>query len=137
MGNFFGCLGPRGMVLSNENLKLHALRGAITAKGNTIEWIETAVNELISELIFRNKLEADQIISITFSVTADLNACFPASIARKNPGWEKIALLDCQQMAVQGDLKNCIRMLALAWLPPQQDAKHPYLGEAKHLRPDR
>ena len=123
--------------MSSENLKLQALRGAITATENTIEAIEAAVEELVSELIARNKLNAEQIISITFSVTNDLNACFPASIARKKSGWERVSLLDTQQMHVKGDLENCIRILALAWLPLGQEPKHPYLGEAKKLRPDR
>tara|TARA_B100000700_G_C14694983_1_gene691737 strand:- start:35 stop:412 length:378 start_codon:yes stop_codon:yes gene_type:complete len=125
------------MLFSSQNSKLQAIRGAITAKENSIESIKTAVNELISELVSRNKLNADQIVSITFSVTADLNACFPASIARQNPGWENVALIDYQQMRVQGDLKNCIRVLALAWLPYEQGPQHPYLGGAQGLRPDR
>ena len=79
----------------------------------------------------------EQIISVTFSVTQDLDACFPAGIARKEAGWEKVSLLDCQQMLVKGDLKNCIRMLALAWLPPNQKPQHPYLEAASLLRPDR
>jgi len=125
------------MTLSRQNLKLQALRGATTAKENTIESITIVVRELISELVSRNKLQPDQIVSITFSVTADLNACFPASIARNQAGWDKIALLDCQQMSVNGDLKNCIRILALAWLPENQTPQNPYLEEAKLLRPDR
>ena len=125
------------MVIPNKNLRLQALRGATTATENTIESIEIAVKELVFELVSRNKLQADNIISITFSVTADLNACFPASIARKQAGWDKISLLDCQQMQVEGDLENCIRILALAWLPSDQEPKHPYLGKASQLRPDR
>ena len=85
----------------------------------------------------RNQLNPADIVSITFSVTADLNACFPAAIARRQAGWESIALLDCQQMYVEGDLKRCIRMLAHAWLPSDQPPQHPYLGETSLLRPDR
>ena len=125
------------MTGSRENLRLQALRGATTAKENSIESIESVVRELISELVSRNKLEPDQIVSITFSVTTDLNVCFPASIARKTKGWEKIALLDCQQMSVKGDLEYCIRILALTWLPIDQEPQHPYLQKASLLRPDR
>ncbi len=120
-----------------ETQKLHGLRGAITTSENSHEAIETAVSQLVSELINRNNLTPDQIISITFSVTADLDACFPAAIARKQRGWEHIALLDCQQMSVSGDLSKCIRILALVWLPNNQEPQHPYLGDAIHLRPDR
>jgi chorismate mutase len=48
-----------------------------------------------------------------------------------------VALLDCQQMAVQGDLQRCIRLLAHAWLEAEQIPVHPYLREASRLRPDR
>ena len=52
-------------------------------------------------------------------------------------GWDSVALLDCQQMAVQGDLARCIRLLAHVWLPAEQTPCHAYLGEASRLRPDR
>ncbi len=122
---------------SAEKLILRGLRGAITSEANSTEAIETAVKDLITQLINRNHLNPDQIVSIIFSVTADLNACFPAAIARRQTGWDDIALLDCQQMAVPGDLNRCIRILAYAWLPVNQKPQHPYLGEATLLRPDR
>ena len=125
------------MEIKNEKKYLHALRGATTCNNNSTESISSAVEELLSELISRNKLIPAQIISITFSVTSDLDACFPASIARKKSGWEEIALLDCQQMFVRGDLPRCIRLLAYVYLPIKQAPKNPYLGEAKNLRPDR
>ena len=125
------------MRFENENTYLHALRGATTSESNSIESITSAVEELLSELVYRNNLIPDQIISITFSVTSDLDACFPASIARKKSGWEKIALLDCQQMFVKGDLQKCIRLLAYVFLPHEQVPQNPYLGKAKNLRPDR
>ena len=125
------------MFFQNEDHYLHALRGATTSEDNSIESITLAVDNLLSELVSRNNLIPDQIISITFSVTSDLDACFPASIARKKFGWEKIALLDCQQMHVKGDLEKCIRLLAYAFLPINQIPKNPYLGKAKNLRPDR
>ena len=124
------------MNFKNEFNYLCALRGATTSKHNSIESIASAVEELLVELVTRNNLISDQIISVTFSVTKDLDACFPASIARKKTGWEKIALLDCQQMFVKGDLKKCIRLLAYVSLPNEQIPKNPYLGKAKSLRPD-
>ncbi len=118
-------------------MKLKALRGATTCLNNSTEEIEIAVFELVSELLNRNQLNADQIISITFSTTKDLNACFPASIARKRFALEDVALLDCQQMYVKKDLEKCIRVLAHVWLPDNQLPIHPYLGKANSLRPDR
>ena len=124
-------------ISPSKNMHLHGLRGATTSATNSLKSIEVAVSELIQELVIRNNLQPENIVSITFSVTADLNACFPAAIARRRPGWEEVALLDCQQMTVAGDLAKCIRILALAWLPNDQIPQHPYLGEAIVLRPDR
>jgi len=125
------------MNFQNEFTYLCALRGATTCESNSVESITLAVEELLLELVSRNNLVPDQIISIIFSVTSDLDTCFPASIARKKTGWEKIALLDCQQMFVKEDLSKCIRLLAYVYLPNEQAPKNPYLRKAKNLRPDR
>ena len=120
-----------------KNLQLQGLRGATTSPSNETEAIEASVTELVKELVKRNRLKPENIVSITFSVTSDLNACFPAAIARRQTGWENVALLDCQQMYVQDDLKKCIRILAHVWLPIDQMPQHTYLGKASLLRPDR
>ena len=120
----------------NAAHQLRALRGATTASANTTEAIAEAVTELLDALVQRNGLDGEQVLSLTFSVTADLDACFPAAIARRRPGWDAVALLDCQQMAVAGDLPRCIRLLAHAWLRTDQPVRHAYLREAARLRPD-
>ena len=121
----------------SAGLRLVGIRGATTCSANTCEAIRSSVRELMDALVTGNELEHERIISVTFSVTADLDACFPAAEARQRNGWDGIALLDCQQMAVQGDLPRCIRVLAHAWLPEGSTPNHPYLGEASRLRPDR
>lgn len=120
-----------------DSLRLVGLRGATTSSANTQEAIRAAVRELMDALVSRNALLPEQIVSVTFSVTSDLDACFPAAEARQREGWDGVALLDCQQMAVQGDLSRCIRVLAHAWLPADRTPQHPYLAEASRLRPDR
>ena len=116
--------------------QLRALRGATTASANSAEAISEAVAELLDALVARNNLQGSQVLSVTFSVTADLNAIFPAAIARRRDGWDGVALLDCQQMAVAGDLPRCIRLLAHAWLESGQPVRHAYLRDAARLRPD-
>lgn len=123
--------------MASPVLALCALRGATTASANTCEAIDEAVSELIDALMQANNLEGSRVLSVTFSVTADLDACFPAAIARRRIGWSEVALLDCQQMAVHGDLPRCIRLLAHAWLEGGRPVVHPYLREASRLRPDR
>ena len=120
----------------NPALELRALRGATTASANSTEAIDAAVSELVAALMAHNRLQASQLLSITFSVTADLVACFPAAFARRRAGWDGVALLAGQQMAVAGDLPRCIRLLAHAWLAAGQPVGHAYLREASRLRPD-
>jgi len=120
-----------------QGLSLRALRGATTATANTAAAIQEAVAELVDALMERNALAGERLLSVTFSVTADLDACFPAAAARRRPGWDQVALLDCQQMAVDDDLPRCIRLLAHAWLEHDRQPVHPYLRDAARLRPDR
>ena len=113
------------------------IRGATTASGNSVKEIEDAVVELVNELISRNNLDNTNLLSITFTATKDLNACFPASIARKCNGLDSVAFLDCQQMYVSNDIDFCIRLMAQVILPSNIPIKHPYLRGASKLRTDR
>tara|TARA_B100000963_G_scaffold152032_1_gene132491 strand:+ start:29 stop:412 length:384 start_codon:yes stop_codon:yes gene_type:complete len=121
----------------NPKKELSIIRGATTSDGNTKSSIASAVHELIEELISRNNLEPINIQSIIFTVTKDLNACFPASVARKYKELDKVAFLDCQQMFVQDDVDFCIRLMAQVYLPLNIEPNHPYLRGASNLRPDR
>ena len=126
--------------MNNDYLNIEniiAIRGATTSSGNTLKEIENSVVELINELILRNSLDAKKILSITFTVTKDLDACFPASIARKCFGLDSVSFLDCQQMYVPNDIKFCIRLMALVIFPSGSTINHPYLRGAANLRSDR
>ena len=120
-----------------DDYKISFIRGATTASGNSAKEIESAVIELVNELISRNKLIKKNILSITFTATKDLNACFPASIARKFNGLDSVAFIDCQQMYVSNDIDFCIRIMAQVLMPPNNLIKHPYLRDAAKLRTDR
>jgi len=117
--------------------RLRAIRGATTATENTVEAITEAVAELLDETETRNQLDPTEIVSVTFSVTRDLDAIFPASIARHRPYWDNVAMLDVQQMHVEGSLQRCIRLLILINIPANHNKVcHTYLREAQNLRPD-
>jgi chorismate mutase len=118
----------------NDDYKIRFIRGATTASGNSVKEIEEAVFELIDELISRNNLIKKNLLSITFTATKDLDACFPASIARKCNGLDSVAFLDCQQMYVSNDINFCIRIMAQVLLPSNNQIKHPYLRGASKLR---
>ena len=125
------------MKKMTDDYKITIIRGATTASANTVKEIEDAVVELINELFTRNNLNKTNLLSITFTATKDLDACFPASIARKFNGLDSVAFLDCQQMYVPNDVDFCIRIMAQVLLPPNFPIKHPYLRGAAELRPDR
>ena len=117
--------------------RLRAIRGATTATENTVEAITEAVAELLDETETRNQLDPIEIVSVTFSVTRDLDAIFPASIARRRPYWDNVPMLDVQQMHVEGSLQRCIRFLILINIPANHNKVwHTYLREAQNLRPD-
>ncbi|MDF5710972.1 MAG: chorismate mutase [Nostoc sp. S4] len=115
---------------------MRAIRGATTVAENTIEAMREVVTELLDELENRNEFQPKDMISVTFSVTQDLDAIFPAAIARARPGWDNVAMLDVQQMHVEGSLQRCIRFLIHAYLPASAPIHHIYLRNAASLRPD-
>tara|TARA_A100001388_G_scaffold259428_1_gene226724 strand:+ start:526 stop:909 length:384 start_codon:yes stop_codon:yes gene_type:complete len=122
---------------NSNDYKITFIRGATTASGNSVNEIEDAVVELIDELILRNNIDKTNLLSIVFTATNDLDACFPASIARRKKGLDSVAFLDCQQMYVPNDINFCIRIMAQVSLPINNLVKHPYLRGASKLRTDR
>jgi chorismate mutase len=117
--------------------KVRAIRGATTAASNTIRDIREAVIELLDEIESHNQVRPDNVVSVIFTATRDLDAIFPAAIARERPYWNQIPLLDLQQMHVKNSLERCIRVLIyIDVVNPHQEITHVYLRNAKNLRPD-
>ncbi len=117
--------------------KVRGIRGATTVTDNSPEAMEEAVSELLDIIETQNQLNPEDIVSLTFTATEDLDAIFPAAIARQRPHWENVPLLDVQQMSVQNSLKRCIRVLIHVNTPkPQKEISHVYLRGASNLRPD-
>ncbi len=119
------------------NWRVQAIRGATTATENSVSAIREAVDELLDAIEAHNPLDLTQVVSVTFSVTRDLDRIFPAAIARQRPDWASVPLLDVQQMYVTTDLPFCIRCLIHVNTPsPDIQFQHVYLRQASHLRPD-
>ncbi|KAB0240438.1 MAG: chorismate mutase [Microcystis aeruginosa] len=117
--------------------KVRAIRGATTVTVNTIEAIREAVTELLEAIEIHNSLDPDDIVSVIFTATQDLDAIFPAAIARERSHWQNVPLLDVQQMHVVGSLEKCIRVILHVNTPKLQgEIQHVYLQGAKNLRPD-
>ena len=120
-----------------QEWRVRGLRGATTVSRNSVEAISEAVDELLTAIEEHNPFNPEEIVSVIFSVTQNLDSIFPAAIARRRPGWEYVPLLDVQQSPVIGSLNNCIRVLIhLNTCLPQKALNHIYLHQAARLRPD-
>jgi len=116
-------------------MKLRALRGAITVDANEAEAILSATEELMREVMERNELDAEQMVSCIFTCTRDLDAEFPA-VAARNLGLSSVPLLCAHEIDVPGALPRVIRLLLHCYADPDQPPKHVYLREAESLRRD-
>ncbi len=112
------------------------VRGAATAESNCRDDILLETRRLLAMMIRSNVIEAEDVASATFSVTADLDAEFPALAARQF-GWMDVPLLCVTEIPVAGSLGKCIRIL-LHWntATAQTEIQHIYLKDAVSLRPD-
>jgi len=113
------------------------VRGATTVTENTADAILTATRELLYAIVQSNNMHPDDIASVYFTTTVDLDATYPALAARQL-GWIDVALLCGHEMNVPGSLPLCIRVL-IHWNTTRtaKEINHVYLRDAKSLRPDR
>lgn len=116
-------------------MRLYALRGATTVQANERAAILAATDELMRELMERNTLEADAMVSCIFTLTDDLDAEFPA-VAARNLGLNRVPLLCTREVPVPGSLARVIRVLVHYYAPEDHQPRHVYLGEARALRAD-
>jgi chorismate mutase len=112
------------------------VRGAITVDENSAQAILSATEELLRAIIAANRICEQDVASVFFTVTPDLDAVCPA-VAARQLGWTRTALLCLQEMAVPGGLPRCIRVL-IHWNTGRSsdEIRHIYLREARQLRPD-
>jgi chorismate mutase len=115
--------------------RLYAVRGAVTAQSNDVDAILDATEKLLQELMARNELESDRMVSCLFTSTDDLNAQFPAVAARRL-GLDRVPLLCMRELDVPGAMRSVIRVLVHYYAPEGHSPAHTYLGEAQELRTD-
>jgi chorismate mutase len=102
---------------------------------DTPQAILESTAELLTEVLDRNSLSADDLISMIFTMTPDLRSEFPALAARQ-AGLTTIPLLCASEIPVPGSLGMCIRLLLHCTVPDGRRVQHVYLREARKLRPD-
>jgi chorismate mutase len=116
-------------------MRLFALRGANTVTANEPAAILGATDELMRELMARNELVADEMVSCIFTMTHDLDAEFPA-VAARALGLNRVPLLCAREVPVPGSLPRVIRVMVHYYAPEDHEPRHVYLGEARVLRAD-
>jgi chorismate mutase len=116
-------------------MRLFALRGAVSVERNGASEILQATTELMSEIMSRNALGPDRVVSCIFTATSDLDAEFPA-VAARALGFDGVPLLCAREIPVPGSMPSVIRVLIHYHAEEQHVPAHVYLGEARALRAD-
>ncbi|MGE5588953.1 MAG: chorismate mutase [Clostridia bacterium] len=103
---------------------IFAIRGAIAPVVNTRDGVFKATSELLTAILSRNRLDVESVVLAFFTVTADLNAAFPAAAARA-AGWSSVPMMCGLEIPVEGALPACVRVLLLCRRPeterPEKD----------------
>ena len=118
-----------------DERRLFAVRGAVQAEANGGEAILDATTELMRELLERNALEPEAMVSVIFTTTEDLDAEFPA-VAARNLGLDNVPLLCCREIPVPGSMPRVIRAMVHYYAPTGHVPAHAYLGATQDLRSD-
>jgi len=115
---------------------VRALRGATTIEEDTTDQVAVRTQELLGELLTRNDLVLDDVISVIFTVTGDIRSMFPATAAR-GIGFGAIPLLCAQEIPVPGSMPRVVRALLHVHTGRTRDElRHVYLHGAQVLRDD-
>jgi chorismate mutase len=117
-------------------MKVRAARGAIRVNEDTPESVLRSTTRLLDEILQRNEIEHDDLVSAFFTVTHDLRSVFPAEAARRM-GLGRLPLLCAQEIPVEGSMPSVVRVLVHFYTDRSpQDMVHVYLDGAETLRDD-
>lgn len=115
---------------------VRGVRGAITVAEDRRETVLSATRRLLEEMLARNDLAPDDLISVIFTATGDLRSAFPAEAARE-AGWTDVPLLGARELDVEDALARCVRVLMHVETDrPRSELRHVYLEGASGLRED-
>lgn len=115
---------------------LRAVRGATTLRQDTAEEVISATSYLLEEMLRRNNLSREDLVSIMFTATPDIRSEFPAAAAR-SIGLADVPLMCARELDIIGGMPLCIRVMLQAYTDRERGAlRHVYLGDARSLRDD-
>jgi chorismate mutase len=123
------------MMRGMDERKLFAVRGAVQADANEPDAIVEATEDLMRELLERNGLEPEAMVSVLFTTTDDLDAEFPA-VAARAVGLDSVPLLCCREIPVPRSMPRVIRAMVHYYAPAAHVPAHAYLGATQDLRSD-
>lgn len=122
--------------MNESEWRLVAIRGATTVEADDAVQVRERTTELLLEIMQRNEVKSEDIVSIIFTATPDLASDFPA-VAARGLGLAQVPLLCSQEIPVTGSIQRCIRVLMHAYSARNKSQiRHPYLHEARQLRTD-
>jgi chorismate mutase len=121
--------------LVSRVMRLHALRGATSVDADERQAILDATDALMRELLDRNGLAAEDLVSCLFTLTPDLHAEFPA-VAAREMGLSSVPLMCAQELRVEGAMERVIRVMVHCYLSEGREPQHVYQRSARALRLD-
>jgi 23S rRNA pseudouridine2605 synthase len=130
-----GCRRRGCALTQSPPMRLFALRGAVSVHRNKVEDVLDATTELMREIMARNQLSTDNVVSCIFTATRDLNAEFPA-VAARALGFDRVPLLCAQEIPVPHSMPRVVRVLIHYYADDDHVPAHVYLGDASALRTD-
>jgi len=107
----------------------------VQVESNEAGAIVAATTKLMRELLDRNELAPEEMVSCLFTTTDDLDAEFPA-VAARELGLEAVPLLCCREIPVPGSMPRVIRAMVHYYAPAGHEVAHAYLGPTQDLRSD-
>jgi chorismate mutase len=116
-------------------MRLFALRGAASVDHNDAGEILDATSALMREIMRRNDLVPERVVSCIFTATDDLDAEFPA-VAARAIGFDRVPLLCAREIPVPGSMPRVIRVLIHYHAEDGHRPAHVYLGATSALRED-
>ncbi len=119
-----------------ESERVRAIRGATTLEEDTRQQVIARTQELLAEILARNGLHQEDVVSIVFTATEDVSSAFPAEAARE-AGIALVPLLCARELEIEGGIRHCIRVLLHVYTArAATQLRHVYLHGARQLRTD-